>query len=101
MDNASKNAKDMIASLQMKYNRGRQAAITSELIDIITGMFLSCPLHGAIKLFALKVRVLCEQSVDTASASVVFRACRGRIFKPFFPTCNWTLPCFFVLALAH
>ncbi|KAJ6591748.1 ATPase, F1 complex, gamma subunit domain-containing protein [Mycena vulgaris] len=37
MDNASKNAKDMIASLQMQYNRGRQAAITNELVDIITG----------------------------------------------------------------
>jgi hypothetical protein len=37
MDNASKNAKDMISMLQMKYNRGRQAAITSELVDIITG----------------------------------------------------------------
>ncbi|KAF8802028.1 ATP synthase F1 gamma [Phlegmacium glaucopus] len=37
MDNASKNAKEMIGSLQMKYNRGRQAAITNELVDIITG----------------------------------------------------------------
>jgi len=37
MDNASKNASDMISSLQMQYNRGRQAAITSELVDIITG----------------------------------------------------------------
>ncbi|KAF9258041.1 ATP synthase F1 gamma [Marasmius fiardii PR-910] len=37
MDNASKNAKDMIESLTMKYNRGRQAAITNELVDIITG----------------------------------------------------------------
>ncbi|KAG8959039.1 atp3 gamma subunit of the F1 sector of mitochondrial F1F0 ATP synthase [Tulasnella sp. 419] len=37
MDNASKNAGDMIVSLQMKYNRGRQAAITNELVDIITG----------------------------------------------------------------
>jgi len=37
MDNASKNASDMISSLQMKYNRGRQAAITNELVDIITG----------------------------------------------------------------
>jgi F0F1-type ATP synthase gamma subunit len=37
MDNASKNAKDMISSLQMQYNRGRQAAITNELVDIITG----------------------------------------------------------------
>ena len=40
MDNASKNASDMISSLQMKYNRGRQAAITNELVDIITGMLL-------------------------------------------------------------
>jgi ATP synthase len=39
MDNASKNAKDMIGTLQMKYNRGRQAAITNELVDIITGKF--------------------------------------------------------------
>jgi len=37
MDNASKNAGDMISSLQLKYNRGRQAVITNELIDIITG----------------------------------------------------------------
>ena len=38
MDNASKNATDMIGMLQMQYNRGRQAAITNELVDIITGM---------------------------------------------------------------
>lgn len=37
MDNASKNAKDMIGTLTMQYNRGRQAAITNELVDIITG----------------------------------------------------------------
>ncbi|GAA5912276.1 F1F0 ATP synthase subunit gamma [Sporobolomyces salmoneus] len=37
MDNASKNAEDMIGSLQMKFNRMRQAAITNELVDIITG----------------------------------------------------------------
>ena len=37
MDNASKNASDMISRLQMQYNRGRQAAITNELVDIITG----------------------------------------------------------------
>ncbi|KAI0074268.1 ATP synthase F1 gamma [Panus rudis PR-1116 ss-1] len=37
MDNASKNASDMINRLQMQYNRGRQAAITNELVDIITG----------------------------------------------------------------
>ncbi|KXN90236.1 ATP synthase subunit gamma, mitochondrial [Leucoagaricus sp. SymC.cos] len=37
MDNASKNATDMISTLTMRYNRGRQAAITNELVDIITG----------------------------------------------------------------
>ncbi|KAF7986026.1 hypothetical protein HWV62_41374 [Athelia sp. TMB] len=37
MDNASKNAGEMIGRLQMQYNRGRQAAITNELVDIITG----------------------------------------------------------------
>ncbi|KAI0922760.1 hypothetical protein AcW1_002668 [Taiwanofungus camphoratus] len=37
MDNASKNASDMIGKLQMQYNRGRQATITNELVDIITG----------------------------------------------------------------
>ncbi|RDB17148.1 ATP synthase subunit gamma, mitochondrial [Hypsizygus marmoreus] len=37
MDNASKNANEMMATLQMQYNRGRQAAITNELVDIITG----------------------------------------------------------------
>jgi hypothetical protein len=47
MDNASKNATDMIQRLQMQYNRGRQAAITNELVDIITGKlsivtFVSC-----------------------------------------------------------
>ena len=40
MDNASKNASEMIGSLQMQYNRGRQAAITNELVDIITGLWL-------------------------------------------------------------
>lgn len=42
MDNASKNAGDMIGSLTLQYNRGRQAAITNELVDIITGAFLVC-----------------------------------------------------------
>jgi len=37
MDNASKNAGEMIGSLTLQYNRGRQAAITNELVDIITG----------------------------------------------------------------
>lgn len=37
MDNASNNAADMITNLNLLYNRGRQAAITNELIEIITG----------------------------------------------------------------
>ena len=43
MDNASKNASDMIGSLQMQYNRGRQASITNELVDIITGSLPKSP----------------------------------------------------------
>lgn len=42
MDNASKNATDMISKLQMQYNRGRQASITNELVDIITGTSAHC-----------------------------------------------------------
>lgn len=37
MDNATRNAGDMIASLTLKYNRARQAHITKELIEIISG----------------------------------------------------------------
>lgn len=37
MDNATRNAGDMIDKLTLQYNRERQAAITSELIEIISG----------------------------------------------------------------
>jgi F-type H+-transporting ATPase subunit gamma len=37
MDNATKNAGDMIQRLQIVYNRTRQAVITTELIEIISG----------------------------------------------------------------
>jgi len=37
MDNASKNAGDMIKKLSLNYNRARQANITRELIEIISG----------------------------------------------------------------
>ena len=37
MDNASKNASDMIGKYSILYNRTRQAVITNELVDIITG----------------------------------------------------------------
>jgi F-type H+-transporting ATPase subunit gamma len=37
MDNATRNAGDMINRLTIQYNRTRQAAITKELIEIISG----------------------------------------------------------------
>ncbi len=37
MDNATRNAGDMIAALTLQYNRTRQAQITKELIEIISG----------------------------------------------------------------
>jgi F-type H+-transporting ATPase subunit gamma len=37
MDNATRNAGDMINKLSIQYNRTRQAAITTELIEIISG----------------------------------------------------------------
>lgn len=37
MDNATRNAGDMIKRLTLQYNRARQAAITKELIEIISG----------------------------------------------------------------
>jgi F-type H+-transporting ATPase subunit gamma len=37
MENATKNAGDMIARLTLSYNRARQAAITKELLEIIGG----------------------------------------------------------------
>ena len=73
MDDASKNAKDMIGSLQMKYNRGRQAAITNELVDdIITSKFIPSPYSPSnyyrigiltYLLLSLQVPVLIETSV--------------------------------------
>ena len=37
MDNATRNAGDMIDKLTIQFNRSRQAAITNELIEIISG----------------------------------------------------------------
>lgn len=37
MDNASKNAAEMIDKLTLTFNRTRQAVITRELIEIISG----------------------------------------------------------------
>ncbi|KAF2436527.1 putative ATP synthase subunit gamma, mitochondrial [Tothia fuscella] len=41
MDNASKNAGDMITRYQILFNRTRQAVITGELVEIITGAVAS------------------------------------------------------------
>lgn len=48
MDNASKNAGEMIDKLQMQFNRQRQAVITNELVDIIvrTGFPLLLGISG-------------------------------------------------------
>ena len=37
MENATKNADEMVKKLTLTYNRSRQAVITNELCDIITG----------------------------------------------------------------
>jgi F-type H+-transporting ATPase subunit gamma len=37
MDNATKNAEEMLESLQLKYNRLRQGAITQEVTEIVAG----------------------------------------------------------------
>lgn len=37
MDNATRNASDMISHLTLRYNRIRQTAITTELVEIIAG----------------------------------------------------------------
>ena len=37
MDNATTNARDLIRTLQVKYNKERQAAITKEILEIVSG----------------------------------------------------------------
>lgn len=38
MDTATNNAKDMVKTLKVQFNKARQAAITTELIEIISGV---------------------------------------------------------------
>ncbi|KAG5644481.1 hypothetical protein DXG03_008308 [Asterophora parasitica] len=57
MDNASKNAGEMIGTLQMQYNRGRQAAITNELVDIITGA-------SVVSIFLPSLQFVCSHPLD-------------------------------------
>ena len=37
MSSASKNAKEMISSLSLVYNKARQAAITKEILEVVGG----------------------------------------------------------------
>ncbi|MGD1006843.1 MAG: ATP synthase F1 subunit gamma [Ignavibacteriaceae bacterium] len=37
MDNATTNARELIRALQLKFNKERQAAITSEILEIVSG----------------------------------------------------------------
>jgi F-type H+-transporting ATPase subunit gamma len=37
MDSASKNARELIDSLTLNMNRVRQAAITNEIIEVVSG----------------------------------------------------------------
>ena len=37
MENASKNAGEILESLTLEYNKARQARITMELVEIISG----------------------------------------------------------------
>jgi F-type H+-transporting ATPase subunit gamma len=37
MESATKNAEDMIAALTLQYNRARQAYVTKELMEIVSG----------------------------------------------------------------
>ena len=38
MDSATNNAKEMVKTLTIAYNKARQEAITTELIEIISGV---------------------------------------------------------------
>ena len=37
MESATRNTEDLIEKLTLQYNRARQAAITTELVEIVTG----------------------------------------------------------------
>ncbi len=37
MENATENAREMIATLQLQYNKARQGAITKELLEVVSG----------------------------------------------------------------
>lgn len=83
MDNASKNASDMINRLTMQYNRGRQAAITNELVDIITGACL-CTFVPQRLLNAVfpQVRVRSEHDRGTCACDRIAKVCVHVLYLP-------------------
>lgn len=76
MDNASKNASDMINRLTLQYNRGRQAAITNELVDIITGTCLRITSSFLVFMFGVQVRVRSKRSKHCRRGRCRVLACR-------------------------
>src|SRR5262249_42387754 len=61
MDAATKNAGEMIDSLTLTYNRARQARITKELIEIVS---------GAAALEEIRGRAMAEQSIGKVVAII-------------------------------
>lgn len=77
MDNASKNAKDMIGSLTMQYNRGRQAAITNELVDIITGALnASLSFADCADTASISIRCKCSVKLFILGMHILTLSCR-------------------------
>jgi len=37
MDSATNNATEMVASLTLKYNKARQASITNQILEVVSG----------------------------------------------------------------
>ncbi len=37
MENASENASELISTLSLEYNKARQASITKELLEVVSG----------------------------------------------------------------
>ena len=60
MENASKNAGELIEALTLQYNKARQTRITTELIEIISGEEKICGLGIKLNLIGSKWRGLVE-----------------------------------------
>jgi len=62
MDNATRNAGDMIDSLTIQYNRSRQAVITNELIEIISGAEAAKSLRSSAPSLTCSSKITCQRS---------------------------------------